>query len=133
MGRDKRTKPLASLGQFMPVPHRVLKSPAYRSLSHPAARLLWDIAIQCHVDDNGRLLTSYRHMSEIGWTSADTLNRARNELEAAGFIYKTVQGHRPNKASWWAITWMPLSRLNGYDAGAESGFEQWMFEKSKPP
>ena len=129
MGRIKE-KPLASIGQFTPVPHRVMKSDNYMSLSHTAARLLWDIAAQWGKDNNGRLLASWAKMSARGWKSADTLHRARTELVKAGFIYQTVQGHRPNKASWYAITWFPLEKLNGYDAGVEKNYRRWAFENT---
>lgn len=127
MGRSKQ-KPLASIGRFTAVPHRVINSANYKSLSHTAARLLWDIAAQCHIDDNGRLLAGWAKMSARGWKSADTLHRARIELVSAGFLFQTVQGHRPNKASWYALTWFPLAKLNGYDAGTEYNFRRWAFE-----
>ena len=30
--------------------------------------------------------------------------------------------YRPNKASWFAVTWLPLDKILGYDPGAEQGF-----------
>lgn len=131
MGRVK-TKPLASIGTFVAVPRRVVNSPAYQALNHPAARLLWDIAGQYRGDDNGRLLAGWREMAKRGWRSSDTLNKARRELVNAGFIYKTVQGHRPNKASWYAITWFTLDKLKGFDPGAEAGYVRWEFENRSP-
>ena len=128
MGRDKRTKPLEALGRFVPVPHRVIHSRAYRRLTHVARSLLWDMASQFRGDDNGRLLAGIAHMRKLGWKSSATLHRARKELEKAGFIYMTVQGHRPNKASWYALTWFPLDKLIGYDPGTEQGFRRWAFE-----
>jgi hypothetical protein len=128
MGKIK-TKPLASIGTFIAMPKRVVNSPVYQALNHPAARLLWDIAGQYRGDDNGRLLAGWREMSKRGWRSSDTLNKARRELENAGLIYKTVQGHRPNKASWYAITWFTLDKLKGFDPGAEAGYVRWAFEK----
>lgn len=130
MKRNKNNRPLASIGRFTPIPHRVINSPAYQALSHTAARLLWDIASQYRGDDNGRLLAGYGFMSERGWKSSGTLYKARKELVELGFIYQTVQGHRPNKASWYAITWWTLDKLNGYDYGAEHGFTRWAFEKT---
>lgn len=132
MARKRNSRPLEGMGRFVAVPMRVIDSDAYKRLSHPAARLLWDIATQCHGDDNGRLLTSIKYMAARGWKSCDTLHRAVGELERAGFIFKTVQGHRPNKASWWAVTFRPLNRLDGFDAGAEAGFSMWQFEKQPP-
>ena len=52
------------------------------------------------------------------------LAKCKKELLDGGFIYETVKGHRPNKASWYAITWQTLDRLSGYDYGAEQGFKK---------
>jgi hypothetical protein len=46
------------------------------------------------------------------------ITRAKRELKEAGFINEMVKGHRPNKASWYAITLQTLDRLQGYDHGA---------------
>lgn len=128
MGRERKAKPLAALGRFTAVPHRVVHSKAYRGLSHVARSLLWDMAAQFRGDDNGRLLAGIAHMKKLGWNSSDTLHRARKELQDAKLIYMTVQGHRPNKASWYALTWFPLDKLHGYDLETEKGFRRWAFE-----
>jgi hypothetical protein len=73
-------------------------------------------------DNNGRLLLSLNYMKTRGWKSADTLTSAKRDLLAGGFIYETVMGHMPNKASWYAVTWYALDRHSGYDAGAYEGF-----------
>ena len=78
-------------------------------------------------DNNGRLLASGRHLSARGWKSAGVIQRAKQELIDAGFIYETVKGHRPNKASWYAITWQDIDRHSGFDAGA---FEGWKDARS---
>ena len=109
------------------MPYVVLDSEAYMRLGHPARSLLWDIARQYAGDNNGRLLASAAHLSDRGWTSNDTITRAKRELLEAGFIYETVMGHRPNKASWYAVTWLDLDRIDGYDPGAFSGFERGAF------
>jgi len=104
------------------LPHAVIQSQAYRRLSVYARALLIDIAMQFTRDDNGRLLCSTAFMKPLGWTSQGTLQKAKTELLAGGFIYETVKGQRPHKASWYALTWLPLDRLPGYDEGAMEGF-----------
>lgn len=116
-------------GRFIAIPHVVLESPAYMALSHPAKALLLEFALQFHGDDNGRLLCSARHLRQRGWNSADVINRAKKELLSAGFIHETVKGHRPNKASWYAVTWQTLDRLQGYDEGAALTFERGAYRK----
>lgn len=98
-------------GAVIVIPHYVLNSAAYKTLSGNAVRLLFDIGMQYNgKDNNGTLLASWRFMSENrGWTSASSLKNALNELEERLLIIRTVQGHRPNKASWFAVGWAALS------------------------
>jgi len=125
-------------GSFVALPWSVLDCPAYSRLSHPARSLLIEFARQYVRDNNGRLLASGKYLSKRGWRSADVIQRAKKELIDAGFIYETVKGHRPNKASWYAITWQDLDKHNGYDAGtfegwrdARSGYEKFRTLKIK--
>lgn len=127
MGRDKNTKGHDAgrdPGGFIALPWAVIDSYAYQTLSHPAKALLLEIARQFVRDNNGRLLASRAYLAKRGWNSADTISRALKELIAAKLIHQTVQGHRPNKASWFALTWRTLDRLPGYDAGATESFRR---------
>jgi hypothetical protein len=90
--------------------------------------LLWEVARQYVRDNNGRLLLSAKYLRKRGWKSADVIARAKRELLDGGFIFQTVQGHRPNKASWYAVTWHPLDRIPGYDAGAARLFGRSAYE-----
>jgi hypothetical protein len=111
-------------GGFVALPWSVLDCPAYGLLSHPARSLLIEFARQHVRDNNGRLLASAKYLSKRGWKSADVIQRAKKELIKAGLIYETVKGHRPNKASWYAITWHNLDKHHGYDAGTYEGWKQ---------
>lgn len=110
-------------GGFVALPWSVLDCVAYRALSHPAKSLLIEFARQYVKDNNGRLLASTRFLKNRGWNSADVIHRAKLELVEAGLIYETVKGHRPNKASWYAITWQNLDKDSRYDAGAWEGWK----------
>ena len=128
MGIDKARKGFKNAsgrdgGGFIALPWSVVDCPAYRLLSHPARSLLIEFARQYVQDNNGRLLASGKHLSKRGWKSADVIQRAKIELIDGGFIYETVKGHRPNKASWYAITWQNLDKHAGYDAGAWEGWK----------
>ena len=118
-------------GRFVGVPVDVLESNAYLDLSHPAKALLLDIALQYKGDNNGRLLTSLKFMEPRGWRSADVLNRAKQQLQDSKLIYQTVQGHRPNKASWYAITWHALDADDRYDFGTTNGFRRGAYRDLK--
>lgn len=132
MGRSKRYKGVSrDSGPFVALPHSVLDSPAYRALSYPARALLLEVARQFHGDDNGRLLLSRAYLQTRGWKSADVIQRAKRELLHGGFIFETVLGQRPNKASWYALTWYALDKIEGFDPGAAAAFERSAF-KSVP-
>jgi hypothetical protein len=111
-------------GPFVALPWSVLDCAAYRALSHPARSLLIEIARQYVKDNNGRLLASSRYLKSRGWNSTDVIQRAKKDLIEAGFIYETVKGHRPNKASWYAITWQNLDKDHRYDARAWEGWRE---------
>jgi len=114
-------------GGFVALPWSVLDCAAYRALSHPAKSLLLELSRQYVKDNNGRLLASTRYLKNRGWNSADVIHRAKLELVAVGLIYETVKGHRPNKASWYAITWQNLDKDRRYDTGA---WEGWKYARS---
>ena len=116
-------------GGFIALPWSVLDCPAYRRLSHPAKALLFEVARQFVKDNNGRLLISRAYMAKRGWKSSDTISNAKRQLFDGGFIYETVMGHRPNKASWYAVTWMGLDKLPGYDFGAFEGFNRGAYRQ----
>lgn len=130
-------------GPVMVVPHCVLNSPAYMTLSGAAVKLLWDIAMQYNTRNNGALLASWRHMSERrGWTSADSLNKAKAELIEHDLVEQTVQGRLPNKASWYGLTWLALDNINGLEISSQSwprgAYMRWQPKvnpkpKRKPP
>lgn len=119
-------------GGFVALPWAVLDSPAFGRLSMHARALLLEVARQYVRDNNGRLLLSRSYMEARGWKSADMLVKAKRELLDGGFIHETVKGHRPNKASWYAITWQVLDRHPGFDAGAVETFERSAYRKGRP-
>lgn len=75
-----------------------------------ARALLLEVARQFVRDNKGRLLLSRAYMEGRSWVSADMLSKAKREFLEGRFIHKTVKGHRPNKASWYAITWQTMDR-----------------------
>jgi hypothetical protein len=132
VGRDRSRKGhdnSRDSGPFVALPWSVLDSPAYIGLSHPAKALLMEIARQYARENNGRLLASRAHLAGRGWKSHDTITRALRELIAAKLIHQTVMGCRPNKASWYALTWRTLDRIPGYDPGAAESFQRSAYAK----
>lgn len=132
MSRKKRLDSSRVAGGFVALPWSVMDSPAYIQLSHPAKSLLLELARQYVRDNNGRLLASLKRLRQRGWTSADVLTRAKRELIEAGLIHETCKGHRPNRASWYALTWFSLDQHDGFDPGAARAFERGAYLKNAP-
>lgn len=131
-GRAGRTKGDRGrdAGGFVALPWSVLDSPAYALLGHPARSLLLELARQFVRDNNGRLLASRAYLAKRGWKSADVIDRAKRELLEAEFIVETVKGHRPSKASWYAVTWRLLDPHPGYDPGVSATFERGAYRRN---
>lgn len=90
-------------GGFAAVPHRVLDSPKFGKLSPNATKLLMDLVAQYRGRNNGDLCAAMTLLKERGWNSNATLQKARDELLAAGFIVVSEQGGR-NKPTLYALT-----------------------------
>ena len=132
-GRNPKSKGRGSsrdAGSFIALPWTVLDSKNYQILSANARSLLIELARQYTSMNNGRLLFSRRYLSERGWKSSDMISKGKKELIDGGFIHETVKGHRPNKASWYAITWQAIDHIPGYDAGALVGFRRSAYTKN---
>lgn len=130
MSKFKRNR--SDGGRFLLLPFTVLESPAYLSLTGQQLRLLIDIAHQYKGDNNGRLLAAWTYLNEErGWASKQTIATALEALLSRGLIFKTRQGQRPNKTSWYAVTWQPLDHHTGMDAGPQS-MERAAYKAWKP-
>jgi len=114
---DRNRKKNKVGGQFLAIPHAVLKSANFRELSAKAVKLLLDIGQHYNGNNNGDLEASWTTMSRLGWKSRDTLSAATKELQHFGFIVRTRQGGR-NKCNLYALTWVPIHDCGGkLDAG----------------
>ncbi|MDR3369057.1 hypothetical protein [Rhodoferax sp.] len=133
MARKGRIDDSREPGGYCALPWSVIDSQAFQSLSYPAVALLIELARQYVRNNNGRLLLSANYLRSRQWHSKDVIERARRELLDVKLIYQTVQGHRPNKASWYALTWYTLDRLPDYDAGAVEGFRRGMYASFQLP
>jgi hypothetical protein len=135
VGIDKaaRKKSGKIVGPFMYFTHRMMESAAYIGLSAHAIAMLNEFAMLYNGRNNGSLIGSMAHFEKRGWNSRDMVQKARKELLDAGFLFQTVQGHRPNKASHFAVTWQPLDNpvapLEYFDAGVPKAFIPHEYEK----
>ncbi len=118
-------------GRFIALPVVVMDCPNFQKLSANARSLLLEVARQFNLGNNGRLLISRAYLLKRGWNSNDMISKGKKELLEGGFIYETVKGHRPNKASWYAITWQDIDKLDGYDVGALKGFNKGAYNENQ--
>lgn len=117
-------------GGFVALPWSVLDSPAYLNLSSHAKALLMEFARQLRGDNNGALLCSRAYLATRGWKSNDMMTKCRDELVDAGLIHQTVMGCRPNRASWYAVTWIGLDKLIGLDPDLARAFVRGAYRTS---
>ncbi|NEX60629.1 hypothetical protein [Noviherbaspirillum galbum] len=130
MGRLRTKRKV--VGRFLLMPHRVLHSPQYHALPGNAVKLLLDIAAQYNGKNNGDLSIAWKIMQPKGWKSEATLNKAKKELLASGFIAETRKGRLPNLCSLYGITWQPLDHDPKYDIGP-LGFPMYAWETTSVP
>ncbi len=112
-------------GQFISIPHHVLKSEKGKSLTGPEFRLLAHLLLQYNGRNNGRnngnLSPTFSLMKNFGWTSTGTLYKARQGLEHKGFIVVTKQGKKiKGDCTLVAITW------NGIDDSLKWVYEDYV-------
>jgi len=121
--------------RFLRLPHILLKSEAWRSLS-PAQRCVY-IAIGEHYTgfNNGRIGLSVRQAAELANVNKDTAGAAFRVLEERGLIRKRKEGgfsYKVRHATEWVLTAHP-SGLNG-EHPATQEFRHWKpQEKSRSP
>lgn len=103
MGKSKTHKNGRSkspTGRFARLPHEVLLSPAYRSLTPNARSLLVEFMAMDTGQNNGSLWLSVRDgAARIGLSNKDSAASAFAELEGAGLLRKTKDAHFSVKAS----------------------------------
>lgn len=131
--KRQRIKGRKTNGSFMAVPHSVIRSDQYASLSHRAARLLWDVYAQFNGKNNGDLCVSVSIMSKRGWKSHDQLQRARDELLMSGWLIQTRQGGLRMGPNLYAVTFKPVDHCNGKHDYPESNraLDCWKVGSSK--
>lgn len=117
--------------RFFGIPHSAYSSPLFVALSPWAIKLLVDLGAQYNGRNNGDLAAAWKLMEARNWNSETTLNKAKKELIAAGFIVEVRKGRRPNLCSLYALTWRPLNPSPKHDFGP-NGFEAYAYLKKTP-
>lgn len=109
-----KKKPLVILwrGHFN-LPNVVTDHPDYIAMSFAAKSLLVDVGSQFNGRNNGDLCASMAIMKRKGWTSKDTLTRAKRELIDRGWLIETKVGGMNIGPSLYAISWQPIHECGG--------------------
>jgi hypothetical protein len=92
----------------------LINSPAWRSLSGAALKLLMELRTRYHGTNNGKLALSLDHAATLLGLGKATVQRAFVELQAKGFVIQMERGQwYGRKPTTWALT---IVSLNGNPA-----------------
>lgn len=92
-------------GQYVPISYAMAKSPAWRSLGGPAAKVYVELRSRFNGRNNGDLSLSCDEAKRLLHLGKTTVKRAFDELQEKGFIVKTSSGHwYGRKAATWSVT-----------------------------
>jgi hypothetical protein len=93
--------------RWVQIPHFVIKSPAFRTLSVAARAVYLELLFAYHGSNNGRIGMSCRSAAERCVIAKNTSMKAFRELEERGFIECTKDagfGTRSRLAPEWRLT-----------------------------
>ena len=91
----------------MKLPHKVIKSDAFTSLTGKAPLLLMVVAAKFNGRNNGDLCVTYAEAyREYGWARG-TIAQAFEQLADRGLLVRTRKGGR-NVSSLYALGWLPI-------------------------
>jgi len=123
-------------GQFFPMFHETLGSPAYKQLSFGARALLTALRKRC-VKNNGHVYLSLREAGkELGHKDRSDIANWYRELQHYGFIVQTeaaslgVDGK--GKATHWRLTELTMRKGNNELLPATKDFLRWDGTVFKP-
>lgn len=111
-----KSKGRSASGTFAALPHVVMDSEDFRSLSGGALKVLLGLIRQYRGANNGDLSASYGQASEWGIGSKSTLANALDELQERNLIVKTREGRflKPGGCcALFALTWRPIDDCKG--------------------
>ena len=114
--------------QYMIVPYVMVRSPAWRNLSGPALKVLFELRARFNGSNNGELFLSLDEAARILHIGKTTAMRAYKELEQKGFIRMMERGQwYGRKATKYAITEKPLE-----GKPATQDWKNWKPKKTNP-
>ena len=112
MGRTlAKSKGRRESGTFAAIPHAVMDSEDFRSLSGGALKVLLGLLRQYRGANNGDLSATFASASNWGIGSKATLSKALEELQERDLIIRTREGRfiKPGGCcALYAVTWRPI-------------------------
>ncbi|MBR9909678.1 MAG: hypothetical protein GYB33_04905 [Gammaproteobacteria bacterium] len=93
-----------------------MHSPDYKGLSGGAVKLLIELASQFNGGNNGDLTTAYSILKKRGFSSKNSISRAKDELLTADMILQTREGRFINPGgtcALYALTWQAIDECPG--------------------
>ena len=94
--RGKLTGRRGSKERYAYLPKEMLRSPAYKTMTHAARSYLTALAAECNGSNNGRIKFTREVAESYGFKSAGTRKRCLSDLESRGFIRFTAKVKGPN-------------------------------------
>lgn len=108
-GRRVNNKGRNETEQYTKIPYAMIKSEAFRNLSGPAMKVLFETRCRYHGANNGNLHLSMDEASRLLGLGKATVQRAFVELEDKGFLKLVERGQwYGRRASCYAVTDKPL-------------------------
>lgn len=96
-------------GQYFGLPYVMAQSPAFRSLSGGALKILIELRCRFNGANNGEVFLSYQEAADLLGMGKSTAARAFRELQEKGFIRMAAPGHfYGRRATEWILTDCPL-------------------------
>jgi hypothetical protein len=125
MPKRHNQKGRSTTERFVSLPHYMLRSPAWQSLSPVAVKVYVELASLYNGSNNGRLALSARDAAERVGCSKNTAARAVVELIKKGFIDLCSRGHFDRKTPHAAEYRLTLHRCDHSGERASRRFMRW--------
>jgi hypothetical protein len=127
-------------GQYIAIPHTVMRTLDYRSLKGTSVKLLNALAFQYNGRNNGALCTAWSVMHEQhGFRSKATLTHAIQELVNADLITRTREGYFQNpggQCALYALNWYAIHECTGKNLDLKRTIQplrKFSMEQNKKP
>lgn len=111
-----KSKGRTASGTFAALPHVMMDSEDFRTLSGGALKVLLGLLRQYRGGNNGDLSASFTQAEGWGVGSKSTLTKALEELQQCNLIIKTREGRftRPGGCcALFALSWRPIDECGG--------------------